>query len=147
MLHRPGQPVSDREVIGKEQQSDITLTRGRLVKNVPVQHREAFWQDTREQLKSAQSRGDFFTVLGLAVIGGLLWVYHEPGDGFGSVALAGIAFALIVICGPLWFVTRRKRSISAARLTCPHCGHAPHDTEIAEVAETRQCQRCNQSLD
>jgi hypothetical protein len=112
-----------------------------------MQHRDEYWQDTREQLKSVQTRGDFLTLLGLAIIGGLLWAYHEPGDGFGFYALAFIAISLVVICGPLWFVTRRKRSISAARLTCPHCGHAPHDTEISEVAETRQCQHCNHPLD
>jgi hypothetical protein len=117
------------------------------VKNVQLQHRDAYWQDTREQLKSAQNRGDLFTLLGLAGIGALLWATHEPGDGFTMYALAGVAIAVVVICGPLWFVNRRKRSISAARLTCTHCGHAPHDTEISEVAETRQCQRCDHPLE
>lgn len=117
------------------------------MKNAQLQHRDAYWQDTREQLKSVQNRGDFLTLVGLVVIGGLLWAWYEPDKGFGSFALAGIAVALIVICGPLWFVTRQKRNISAARLTCPHCGHRPHDTEISEVAETRQCQQCNRSLD
>lgn len=117
------------------------------MKDVHLQPREAFWQDTREQLKSIQNRGDFFTLLGLIAIGALLWATHEPGDGFTTYAMAGVAIALVVICGPLWFVTRRKRMLSAARLTCPHCGHAPHDTEISEVAETRQCQHCNHPLD
>jgi hypothetical protein len=117
------------------------------VKNVQLQSRDAYWQDTREQLKSVQMRGDFFTILGLVGIGGLLWANHEPGDGFGTYALAGVGIALVVICGPLWFVTRRKRRISAARFTCPQCGHAPHDTEISAVAETLVCQQCNHPLD
>lgn len=110
--------------------------------------RDAYWQATREQLKSAQKRADLLSLSGLASICVLLWLYHEPGDGFGRVALAGIGLALLAICIPLWLVTRHKRRISAARgLTCPHCGCVPHDTEIVEVAQTRQCQRCEQPLD
>jgi hypothetical protein len=123
---------------------------GVSVKNAHAgsEHRDAYWEATREQLKSAQNRADLLSVLGLASIGILLWVYHEPGDGFGRRALVGIALALVAICAPTWFVTRRKRRISAARgLTCPHCGCAPHDTEIFEVAQTRHCQRCEQPLD
>jgi hypothetical protein len=107
----------------------------------------ADWEATREQLKAAQARADRLTLLGLALIGLLLWLYHEPGDGFGAVALAVIVLALIVICVPLWMVTRRKRAISASRLTCRHCGYRPHDTEISEVAETHQCQRCQRPLE
>ncbi len=112
------------------------------------EHRDAYWEATREQLKSAQNRADLLSLLGLASICGLLWIYHEPGDGFGIRALVGLGLALIAIFVPLWFVTRRKRHISAVRgLNCPHCGYAPHDTEILEVAQTRHCQRCEQPLD
>jgi hypothetical protein len=116
--------------------------------HVGTEHRDAYWEATREQLKSAQKRADQWSLLGLGAICVLLWIYHEPGDGFGQRAIVGIALALIAICLPLWFVTRRKRDISAERgLTCPHCGWVPHDTEIVEVAQTRQCPRCEQSLD
>ena len=120
------------------------------MKNAHVEqdHREAYWRDTREQLKAAQKRADVLTLLGLAAIAGLLWAYHEPGDGFGPRALTGLGIALVVICAPLWFLTRRKRSISVARgLVCQQCGYTPHDTEISEVASTRRCKRCEQSLD
>lgn len=110
--------------------------------------RDAYWAATREQLKSAQKRADLFTLLGLAAVCALLWMYHEPGEALAGWMLAGIGVALAVICLPLWFVTRRKRHISAVRgLNCPHCGHVPHDTEISEVADTRQCQSCEKSLD
>ena len=107
--------------------------------------RDATWQSTREQLKSAQNRADLLSLLGLAAICALLWIYHEPGDGFGTTAALGVGLALIVICVPVWIVARRKRMISA-RLTCQGCGYVPHDTEISEVTDTHQCPRCGQSL-
>jgi hypothetical protein len=111
-------------------------------------HRDEYWETTREQLKSAQNRADLLSVLGVAAIGGLLWYYHEPGDGFGRFSLSFIGLALVVICVPAWVAARRRRRISAARgLTCPSCGYVPHDTEISEVVSTRHCQRCDHSLD
>jgi|SRR5688572_19208356 len=121
-----------------------------MVKKAQVElgHRDAYWQATREQLKSAQNRADAFTLIGVLAIGALLWFNREPGGGFDRVAQAGMAIALLVICAPLWFVTRRKRRITATRgLICQHCGYVPHDTEISEVANTRHCQRCDKSLD
>jgi hypothetical protein len=112
------------------------------------EHREAYWQATREQLKSAQNRADMFTLIGVLAVGALWWFNREPEGGFSSVAQAGLAIALLVICAPLWFVTRRKRRISATRgLICQHCGYMPHDTEISEAVNTRHCQRCDQPLD
>jgi hypothetical protein len=111
-------------------------------------HRDEYWETTREQLKSAENRADLLSLLGVAAIGGLLWYYHEPGDGFGRLALTLIGLALVMICVPAWVAARRKRRISATRgLTCPNCGYVPHDTEISEVASTRHCQRCEHSLD
>jgi hypothetical protein len=110
--------------------------------------RDAYWEATREQLKSAQNRADLFTLVGVLAICVLLWFNSEPDRGFDPVLQAGIAIALLVICAPLWFVTRRKRRITATRgLICNHCGYVPHDTEISEVASTRHCQRCDKSLD
>jgi hypothetical protein len=122
---------------------------GGLVKEAQTQSErgDAYWQSTREQLRSAQNRADVCTLSGLAAICGLLWLYHEPGHGFDSFAQAGLGIALVVICVPVWLATRSKRRISAARLTCKHCGAVPHDTEISEVASTHQCQRCAQSID
>jgi hypothetical protein len=110
--------------------------------------RDAYWAATREQLRSAQNRADLFTLLGLAAVGALLWLYRGPGEQLATWMIACLGVALAVICLPLWFVTRRKRRISALRgLTCPHCGHVPHDTEISEIVNTRQCQSCEKSLD
>jgi hypothetical protein len=115
--------------------------------HVGSEHSEAYWQATREQLKAAQKRADRISLAGVVAIGGLLWVYHEPGDGFGRLALAGIGIALIVIGVPLWFVTRRKREISATRgLICSSCAYVPHDTEISEVAANRVCPNCEKPL-
>lgn len=117
------------------------------MKNVHAgpEHGDAYWRSTREQLKTAQNRADLLSLLGLAAVAVLLWVYHEPGDGFGSMAAASIGLALIVICVPVWIVARRKRLISA-RLTCTSCGYVPHDTEISEVTDTHQCPRCAKNL-
>ena len=110
--------------------------------------RDAYWAATREQLRSAQNRADLFTLLGLAAVCVLLWRYREPGQQLAFRMIAGIGVALVVIGLPLWFVTRRKRRISALRgLTCPHCGHVPHDTEISEIVNTRRCQSCEKPLD
>jgi hypothetical protein len=118
------------------------------VNHFDSESRDAYWAATREQLRSAQNRADLFTLLGLAAVCALLWLYHEPGEQLAPWLLAGIGVALVVIGAPLWFVTRHKRRISAMRgLTCKHCGHVPHDTEIFEVANTRQCQSCERPLD
>lgn len=122
--------------------------RGRKVKNVHAAHGhgDAYWQSTREQLKAAQKRADLLSLLGVAAIGVLLWLYNEPGDGLSSTAMAGMALALIVICVPVWIVARRKREISLS-LTCENCGYVPHDTEISEVTDTHQCPRCAKTLE
>jgi hypothetical protein len=53
----------------------------------------------------------------------------------------------MVIGVPLWFVTRRKREISATRgLICSSCAYVPHDTEISEVAANRVCPNCEKPL-
>lgn len=109
------------------------------------EHRDANWQTTRDQLKTTQNRADLLSLLGLTAICALLWVYHEPGDGFGTTSALGLGLALIVICVPVWIVARRKRMISA-RLTCQSCGYVPHDTEVSEITDTHQCPRCAQSL-
>jgi uncharacterized membrane protein YccF (DUF307 family) len=109
--------------------------------------RDHHWEATRDQLKAAQHRADFLTLLGLAAIGALLWFNHEAGDLVGNWVLASVALAITVIGLPLWILTRRKRDISAAHLTCRHCGYRPHDTEISEVAESHQCRRCEKQLD
>jgi hypothetical protein len=142
--------LSKWEVTVGTKRNEQLCTGGSEVKNAHAesQHRDAYWQATREQLKSAQNRADLFTLLGVLAFGALLWFNREPGDGFSPVARAGVAIALLVICAPLWFVTRRKRRISATRgLICQHCGYLPHDTEISEAVNTRHCQRCDQPLD
>ena len=119
------------------------------MKNAHVEsgHRDAYWEATREQLKAAQNRADVITLAGVLAIAALLWFTREPDQGFGPMALAGIAIALLAICAPLWFVTRRKRRISATRgLICQHCGYVPHDTEISEIVSTRECNRCQKPL-
>ena len=42
--------------------------------------RDAYWQVTQSQLKSAQTRGDVLSLLGVGLLGLLLWQFHEPGD-------------------------------------------------------------------
>lgn len=98
--------------------------------------------EVREQLKAAQHRADLFTLLGMLCTAALIWRTLQSETGTVQWTFASVAIAMAVICLPLWYVTRRKRSISAARLTCRHCGYVPHDTEISEVAETMTCQRC-----
>jgi hypothetical protein len=127
-------------------------TGGLIVKNAHVgsAHRDAYWQATREQLKFAQKWADRFTLAGVVTICTLLWFYYEPGEQSGWWTAVGIGLVLVIIfvCVPLWFVTRRKRRITATRgLICQHCGYVPHDTEVVEVASTRHCQRCEKSLD
>lgn len=117
------------------------------MKHVDSDPRHDEWAATREQLKSAQQRADRFTLLGLVVIGGLLWMNLDSIGPAADWLLASIALTLLVICIPLWYLMRRRRGISRTRLVCPHCGYVPHDTEISEVADTLRCQRCNQPLD
>jgi hypothetical protein len=109
--------------------------------------RDAYWETTQAQLKSAQNRGDVLSLLGLGLISLLLWQFHEPGDNAFQWAASFAAIALAVVALPQLFVARRKRRISAMRgMTCQHCGYVPHDTEISEVVSTRECNRCQQPL-
>jgi hypothetical protein len=109
--------------------------------------RDAYWEATQAQLKSAKARGDLFSLLGLGLLCLLLWQDHDPGDDVVGWA-AGIAgIGLLIVALPQLLVLRRKRHISAARgMTCRHCGHVPHDTEISASADTRHCQSCEQDL-
>src|SRR5688572_25819812 len=104
------------------------------MKQIDSEHDDAYWQATRDQLKTAQKRADIFTLLGMAAIGALLWLNFRSEELAGNWILTGVALAVVVISVPLWYVTRRKRRISATRLNCRHCGYIPHDTEISEVA-------------
>jgi hypothetical protein len=109
--------------------------------------RDAYWEATQAQLKSAQTRGEVLSLLGLGLLGLLLWQFHEPGDNAVSWAATIAAIALAIVALPQLFVARHKRRISAMRgLTCQHCGYVPHDTEISEVSSTRECNRCQQPL-
>ena len=109
--------------------------------------RDAYWKVTQSQLKSAQTRGELLSLLGVLLLGLLLWQFYEPGDDAVSWAAGVAGVALAVVALPQLFVARRKRHISAMRgMTCQHCGYVPHDTEISEVASTRNCQRCEQVL-
>ena len=110
-------------------------------------NRDAYWQTTEAQLKSAQKRGDLFSLLGLAFVGLVIWQFNEPGDNVGTWA-AGIATIALALVGlPQLFAARHKRRISRLRgMNCPHCGYVPHDTEISEIARTRECNRCQKRL-
>jgi uncharacterized membrane protein YeiB len=112
-----------------------------------IVNRDAYWQATQAQLRSAQQRGDILSLLGFGLIGFLLWYYHEPGDQavVWAGSIATVALAAVVL--PQLFVARRKRHISAARgMNCRHCGYVPHHTEISEVVSTRACRRCEKPL-
>jgi hypothetical protein len=109
--------------------------------------RDAYWQVTKAQLKSAQKRGEILSLIGLGLLGLLLWQYPGPGDNSvgWAAGIAGIALAVVAL--PQVFVARRKRRISASRgMTCRHCEYVPHDTEISEVSTTRECNRCRKPL-
>lgn len=109
--------------------------------------RDAYWQATRAQLKSAQKRGDVFSVLGVVLLGLLLWQYYEPGVRAVGWAASVAAVALALVALPQLFAAKRKRRISAMRgMNCQHCGYVPHDTEISEVVSARECRRCQKPL-
>jgi hypothetical protein len=109
--------------------------------------RDAYWEATQAQLKSAQTRGDRLSLLGLGLLCLALWQDHEPGDNVVSWAAGVAGIGLLIVALPQLLVLRSKRHISAVRgMTCQHCGHVPHDTEITESASTRHCQHCNQDL-
>lgn len=109
--------------------------------------RDAYWEATQAQLKSAQTRGDLLSLLGLGLLCFVLWQDHDPGDDVVSWAAGVAGLGLMIVALPQLLVLRRKRHISAARgMTCKHCGHVPHDTEISESANTRHCQHCDQTL-
>jgi hypothetical protein len=110
-------------------------------------NRDAYWQVTQAQLKSAQKRGDALSVLGVGLMGLLLWQYYEPGvhEVTWTASVAAVALALVAL--PQLFAARRKRRISAMRgMNCTHCGYVPHDTEISEVVSARECSRCQKPL-
>ena len=109
--------------------------------------RDAYWQATRAQLKSAQKRGDVLSVLGVGLLGLLLWQYYEPGahEVTWTASVAAVALALVAL--PQLFAARRKRRISAMRgVNCRQCGYVPHDTEISDVVSARECNRCQKPL-
>ncbi|HEU5133953.1 MAG TPA: hypothetical protein VFU13_02300 [Steroidobacteraceae bacterium] len=111
--------------------------------------RDAYWHDTHAQLKSVRKRGDILSLLGLGLVGVLLWQYQYRESGDYAVAWAiGIAtVSLVGVALPQLFVTRSKRRISAMRgMHCQHCGYVPHDTEISELVSTRECNRCRKPL-
>jgi hypothetical protein len=109
--------------------------------------RDAYWQTTQAQMKSAQKRGDILSVLGIALLGLLLWQYYEPGDHAVGWAASIAAVALALVALPQLFVARRKRRIAAMRgMNCQHCGYVPHDTEISETVSARECNRCQKPL-
>ncbi len=109
--------------------------------------RDAYWQTTQAELKSAQQRGDILSLMGLGLLAVLLWYNHEPGDNAVLWAAGVATVGLVIVALPQWFVARRKRRISALRgMNCQHCGYVPHDTEISEVVSTRECRRCEQPL-
>jgi len=109
--------------------------------------RDAYWQATQVQLRSAQQRGDVLSLVGLVLIGAMLWYYGAPGDKVATWATGIAIVALAAVVLPQLLVARRKRWISATRgMNCQHCGYVPHQTEISEVVSTRQCRRCEQPL-
>jgi hypothetical protein len=116
------------------------------MKQVEPEGGVAYGENVREQLKAAQLRADLFTLLGMVCAGALLWRSFQSDEAAGTWTFASVPITILVICLPLWFLTRRRRRISAARLTCRHCGYVPHDTEISEVAETMTCQRCEKTI-
>jgi hypothetical protein len=117
------------------------------LKQVRSEHGAAYWKATRDELKTAQHRADLFTLLGMSTIGALLWLNFQSEDPAGNWLMTSVALAVLAICAPLWYVTQRKRRISATRLKCDHCGYIPHDTEISEVADTLRCPHCEKPLD
>jgi len=110
--------------------------------------RDAYWEATQAQLKSAQTRGDLLSLLGLGLLCLVLWQDHDPGDDVVRWAAGVAGIGLLIVALPQFLVLRRKRHISAARgMTCRNCGHVPHDTEISTSATTRHCQQCDHTLD
>jgi len=109
--------------------------------------RDAYWQATQAQLRSAQYRGDILSLAGVLLAALLLWRFRSPDDGSAAWAAAVALIALIAVVVPQLFVARRKRRISAARgMKCQHFGNEPHDTEISEVVSSRECRRCERPL-
>ena len=63
--------------------------------------RDAYWQVTKSQLKSAQTRGDVLSLLGVVLLGLLLWQYYEPGENTvkWAATIAALALASAGIAG------------------------------------------------
>jgi hypothetical protein len=111
-------------------------------------NRDAYWQTTRAELHAAQRRGDALSLLGLALIGALMWSLGESGEHplLWTAGISGVAMATVAL--PQLLVARRKRSIAVARgMNCRHCGYVPHHTEFSDVIATRECRRCEKPLD
>jgi hypothetical protein len=109
--------------------------------------RDAYWQATKAELKSAKQRGDIFSLIALGLIAAVLWYYGTPGDNLARWTIATAIVSMVAVAIPQLVVARRKRRISATRgLNCRHCGYVPHQTEISEVATTRECRRCEKPL-
>ena len=110
--------------------------------------RDAYWEATQAQLKTAQTRGDLLSLVGLGLLCFALWQDRGPADDVVSWAAGVAGIGLLIVALPQLLVLRRKRHISAVRgMTCRNCGHVPHDTEISESANTRHCQQCDHTLD
>jgi hypothetical protein len=119
------------------------------VKSAIIDHRarDAYWHATRNELKSAQRRGDVLILAGAVALLALV-AFNREKAGELTWWLVGGSLLLAIIAGSLWFVTKRRRRIAATRgLVCAQCAYVPHDTEITEVADTRLCPRCGQSLE
>jgi hypothetical protein len=111
-------------------------------------NRDAFWQATQAELRIIQRRGDAVSLVGLALVGALMWYSSETGGTsvIWGVGIAGIAMAFLAISQLL--VARAKRRIAAERgMNCRHCGYVPHHTEISDVIATRECPHCKKPLD
>lgn len=119
-----------------------------VVKTTPGEPgaRESYWGATQAELRSARRNGDLLILAGVgALLAALAIMRGRSGDLHDWLIVEGLVFAVIVV--GVWFVTRRKRRIAAARgLVCNTCSYTPHDTEIEEVAADRRCPRCAAEL-
>ena len=108
--------------------------------------RESYWGATQAELRSARRNGDLLILAGVGLLLAALLVARGSTDDLRIwLVVEGLVFSVIV--AGVWFVTKRKRRIAAARgLICSTCSYTPHDTEIEEVAADRRCPRCAAEL-